>query len=388
MRRVGVEEELLLYDPESGALTALSDRALHAHHANGGRQTAPPAYPGGRQKPDGGGGPELEQELFLQQLETGTVPCRTVADLRREMCAARRAALDAAAAAGAATVAVAAPVLLGEQVDVTPKARYQEMTQQFGEVARQAITCGMHVHVDVDSDDEAVGVLDRIRPWLPVLLALTTNSPFYGGRDTGYESWRSRIWDRWPTAGQVEPFGSAAGYSAAVEDLIASGAAMDRGMLYFDARPAVSYPTLEIRVADVCTEIDDAVAVAVLARALVETAARAWRQGEPVAPWRTDLLRAATWRAGRDGMSGDLIDPVTRRPAASAAVAKSLLTHTREALDTAGDTDAVASLVGQLLSRGTGSTRQRRVYASAGTMRAVVEDLRVRTAESCGEDSG
>jgi carboxylate-amine ligase len=186
----------------------------------------------------------------------------------------------------------------------------------------------------------------------------------------------------------VEPFGSAAGYSAAVEDLIASGAAMDRGMLYFDARPAVSYPTLEIRVADVCTEIEDAVVVAVLARGLVETAARSWRAAEPMGTWRTELLRAATWRAGRDGLSGELIDPSTRRPAPAATVVKSLLAHVREAVDEAGETDALGELIDQVLSRGTGATRQRGVFDASGSIRAVVEDLRVRTAESCDRPPG
>jgi len=375
-------------DPGSGALTGLSHRALRAHHTNVERQAQDETRDAGRSGDPDEDGPEVEQELFLQQLETGTVPCRTLADLRREICSARRAAVDAAAGAGAAAVAVAVPVLVDEQADVTPKARYEEMVQRFGDVARQAMTCGMHVHVDVDSDDEAVAVLDRIRPWLPVLLGLSANSPFYQGADTGYESWRSQMWTRWPSAGQVEPFGSAAGYSAAVEDLIASGAAMDRGMLYFDARPAVSYPTLEIRVADVCTDIEDALVVAVLARGLVETAARSWRAAEPTGTWRAELLRAATWRAGRDGLSGELIDPTTRRPAPAATVVKSLLAHIREAVDDAGETDVLAELVDQMLSRGTGAARQRGVFAASGSIRAVVEDLRVRTAESCGRAPG
>src|SRR4029079_17891118 len=117
------------------------------------------------------------------------------------------------------------------------------------------------------------------------------------------------------------------------EDLIASGAALDRGMLYFDARTAISYRTLEIRVADACTESEDALVVAVRARGLVETAARSWRAAEPTGTWRAELLRAATWRAGRDGLSGELIDPTTRRPAPAATVVKSLLAHIREAVD-------------------------------------------------------
>ncbi len=135
-------------------------------------------------------------------------------------------------------------------------------------------TLGMHVHVDVADDEEAVRVVDGLRRWLPLLVGLAANSPYAGGRDTGYASWRQQVWTRWPTAGQSEPFGSAAEYRRVTEALIATGAALDPGMLYFDARLAADYPTVEIRVADACTEVDDAMLVAALCRALVETVAR------------------------------------------------------------------------------------------------------------------
>jgi glutamate---cysteine ligase / carboxylate-amine ligase len=366
-RQLAVEEELLLVDPETGLLTAVSDQALRAHESS-------PSKP-----PRGEPAPAVEQELFLQQIETGSVPCRDLGELDQAVRTARRAALDAARQAGAAAVAVASPVLGELETEVTPKPRYRRMLDAFGEVAETAIVCGMHVHVDVADDEEAVGVLDRIRPWLPVLLALSVNSPYWQGTDTGYASWRSQVWRRWPSAGQVEPFGDAAGYHAAVEELVQSGAVLDRGMLYFDARLAVSYPTVELRVADVCTEIDDAVLVAALSRALVETAARSWRRRQPPEGWRTELLRAASWLAARDGVAAQLVDPRTRRPAAARVVVEALVAHTREALDDSGDTGDVLALVERLLARGTGATRQRAVAEAHGGLAAVVEDLRKRT---------
>ena len=114
--------------------------------------------------------------------------------------------------------------------------------ETFGQVARRGTTCGMHVHVAIDSAEEGVGCLDRIAPWLPVLLAVSTNSPFAEGRDTGYASWRTQLWSTWPSAGPTEPFGSYAGYRRACERMIASGAARDPGMLYFDARLSAGQP--------------------------------------------------------------------------------------------------------------------------------------------------
>ncbi|MDT0323939.1 YbdK family carboxylate-amine ligase, partial [Streptomyces millisiae] len=131
------------------------------------------------------------------------------------------------------------------------------------------------------SDEEGVAVLDRVRCWLPVLLALTANSPFWQGQDTRYASYRSRVWGRWPSAGPVELHGSAERYHEQVAALVSTGVLKDEGMVYFDARLSRSYPTVEVRIADVCQDPADTVLLAALTRALVETAAREWRAGEP-----------------------------------------------------------------------------------------------------------
>jgi carboxylate-amine ligase len=281
-------------------------------------------------------------------------------------------------------VAVATPVLVDEgDVEVTPKPRYLRMMGEFGEAARDSIVCGMHIHVEVDGVEEAVAALDRIRPWLPVLLAMSANSPFWHGLDTGYSSWRRQVLRRWPSAGEVEAFGTADNYHAAVQDLLATGAAMDKAMIYFDARPSATYPTLEVRVCDVCTDVDDVALLAVLTRALVEVSVRSWARGEPVPAWRTDLLRAAHWRAARDGLTGHLIHPHTRRPAAARAVVEALCAHTHDVLADAGEEERVTDLVERLLRRGTGSSRQRAVMSRSEDLRDVVADLQTRTRASC-----
>jgi glutamate---cysteine ligase / carboxylate-amine ligase len=374
VRRVGVEEELLLVHPGTGRLAAVSDRALAEHRS---RLADDEGSPGRFDDPLA---PDVEQELYRQQIETGSAVVDTLPDLRAAIAVGRRAAGEAAHAAGVSVAAVAAPVLDAPPGEVSGKSRYRQMLDTFGELARGVIVCGMHVHVDVADEDEAVAVVDRLRPWLPVVLALSGNSPFFAGRDTGYHSWRSQLWRRWPTATQGEPFGDAAGYQAAVDALIESGAAMDRGMVYLDARPSARYPTVEVRVADVCTDVDDAVLVAALARGLVETAARDAHDGEPVPQWRSELLAAARWRAGRDGISGALLDPRARRLADAGTVVRTVLGYTENALRDAGDLDTVQEHLARIFAQGAGAVRQRAVFCAAGNLEAVMRDVLSRTA--------
>ena len=222
-RTLGIEEELLVVDPRTRSVTSRAHHVLREHAA----------------RP---GGAPLDQELFRHQLETRTEPGLEVSALVGEVVAARRGAAESAAAQGlAVAVAGAVPLGLGDperpaEPSTTPEDRYLGIVETFADVARLGTTCGMHVHVGIDSDEEGVACLDRIAPWLPVLLALSANSPYAGGRDTGYASWRAQQWSSWPSAGPTEAFGSLEGYRRVCERMIASGAARDEGMLYFDAR--------------------------------------------------------------------------------------------------------------------------------------------------------
>jgi carboxylate-amine ligase len=247
------------------------------------------------------------------------------------------------------------------------------------------LTCGCHVHVSVEDDEEGVAVLDRIRIWLPVLTALSANSPFWQGADSGYASFRSQAWQRWPSAGPNEPFGSVRAYHRLVDDLLETGTVVDDGMLYFDARLSAKWPTVEIRTADVPLRVEDTVTLAGLARGLVETAARETRAGIAVPDVRSELLRLASWRAGRSGLGGDLVHPRTGRPAPAADVLAELLEHVRPALTEAGDLERVTEGVQDMLRRGTGADLQRRVLQDTGDLSAVV---RTAVAVTAGEAHG
>jgi carboxylate-amine ligase len=358
-RRVGVEEELFLFDADTLALRPVSGRILRED--------------GERHPDDNGRIARIQQELFLEQVETATEPCDTLAELCDQVREGRRRAATDAEASGA--VLAAAGTVIDEPTAMTQKSRYQRMTDLHGAIARENLICGTHVHVEIADDAEAVRVLDRIQPWLPVVLAVSANSPFWHGQDTGYASFRAQVVRRWPTSGPTEPFGTPSAYHAAVAELISSGAALDEAMIYFDARLAVNYPTLEIRVADTCTEITDTVLVAALSRALVETAAT--EDGVP--EWRTELLRAAVWQASRWGLSRELVHPVHRVPRPAFEVVDALLDHVGPALDAAGDTGTVRGTIDDLRIRGTGSVRQRAAFAQHSSGPDVIRDLIERT---------
>ena len=226
----------------------------------------------------------IDRELMRHQVETRTEPATDLADIRAQLIDARRRVGEAAREAGAAAVATGTAPFGAGDVRVSPKDRYRAMVDEFGETSREAGTCGMHVHVGIASREEGIGIIDRMRPWLPLVLALSVNSPYAEGRDSGYASWRSQVWCRWPTAGATELFGDPATYDALVADLMAAGAASDPGMVYFEARLAADWPTVEVRVADVCTDPDDAVVVAGVVRAIAVTAAAEWEAGTATAP--------------------------------------------------------------------------------------------------------
>ena len=361
LRTVGVEEELLLVDAQTGVPRSVASEVLRVARQHG--DTEVEAGEAG-----GSVGPEMQE----QQVETDTPAEEYLGLLEQDLRRWRDKARAAASEAGALILA-SGTTPLPVRPQTFDDERYAAMTEQFGLTATEQLTCGCHVHVSVHSDDEAVGALDRIRTWLPVLLAVSANSPFWQGGDSGYASYRSQAMTRWPTNGPTEIFGSAQAYADNLRLLLETGVPLDEGMAYFDARPSRNYPTLEIRVADVCLDPRDTVLVAALARGLVETGAREWAEGRPPDPVSVAVLRLAMWQAGRHGITGDLLDPRTHRPRPAREVVERLLEHVGPALRDTGDLVRVEKGVGRIFTVGTGSTTQRRIHDEEGRLdRAVV----------------
>jgi carboxylate-amine ligase len=369
VRTIGVEEELLLIDPETRQMSPRAQQVIKEFREQSGKARTSVATD------------ELDLELFRHQLEVRTDPTAVLSDAAAQVVAARRTAGEAAEATGLTPIACGIVPLGDTAVEVSPDDRYRDMVATFGEVARHAGTCGMHVHVEIGSDEEGVAVIDRIAPWLPVVLAISANSPFYEDRDTGYASWRSQVWTRWPSSGSPQAFGSLEGYRAVCEFLLGSGAARDSGMFYFDARLSVDHPTVEIRVADVCTDPADALLVAAVVRGLVETAATRWQAGDDPLVWRSEELRACHWRAAKHGVTDELVHPATRDLRGAREVLDALVAEIAPALKESGDYDIVVAGVDRVLSR-SGATAQRAAYERTGDVRGVVDDLVERTRAS------
>src|SRR6478735_3848133 len=328
MRTLGVEEEFLLVTPEgrptSVAVTVLRHAAADA---------APSDEPGG----------DVEKEFKQEQIETSTPPRADLGELAAEIRAGRVRTDALARLAGARVAAMASAPQVVEST-VLPDKRAYAIRAEFAQTARDQLTCGCHVHVEIADEEEGVRILDHLRPWNSVLLAMSGNSPSWQGSSTGYASYRSQVWGRWPTAGPTAPFGDAAGYRAVIDDLLRTQTILDDGMVYFDARLSSRYPTVEVRVADVCLDADDAALQAALVRGIAETAT-----GDPVSQPRTELLRAATWRAARSGLTGDLISPLSGTPLPAADVVAQLVEHVRPALAEAGDVEWVERQVATVL---------------------------------------
>lgn len=358
---LGVEEEFLLVDPESGAPIALNREvaALAAEKDV-----------------------ELQLELTRCQVETATEVIDEVGDLRTQVTRLRRVAAEAAERAGARLLAVGLPPTLPHEFPVTDTPRYRDIGERFGMIAHEQGICGCHVHVAVPDRDAAVAVSNRLRPWLPMLLALTANSAIYRNADTGHASWRSVLWARWPSAGPPPHFDSADEFDAAVQMLIHSGAIRDDGMVYWDVRPSKNFPTVEVRVADVPATVAETVLFAALVRGCVMTALDDERRGEPRLPLAPYALKAAYWKAARDGIDGDGVDLENHVAAPALTLLDGLVERVRPALEAAGDHELVTSGLAALATRGNGATRQRRAWRRGHNVDDVLAEVAAATLET------
>ncbi|WP_159792995.1 glutamate--cysteine ligase [Puerhibacterium puerhi] len=385
VRTFGVEEELLLVDARSRQPLAASEDAVQRAQRPDAGEPAPAAAPldadGAGEAQPGGPGPKvatapgghaLTLELQQEQIEVVGPPQTSLADQIAAIRTGRTLADAAARAVGGRAVAIGTSVSAGLP-HLVPEARYRRIQRHVGILAAEQLTCGFHVHVAVDDREQGVAALDRIRVWLPVLLALSANSPFWYGVESGFASYRYQAWTRWPTAGAYEIFGSAEAYDRCMAAVLRSGVALDDGMLYYDARLSVPWPTIEVRVADVVLDPVQAGVIAAMIRALVETACRQHRDGVPPHPAGVTELRAWSWRASRFGVEEKLVSPSTGRPTPAGHVVAELLDLLRPVLDEYGEDAQVQAVVAEILQDGPGAQRQREAFARRHDLTDVVD---------------
>ena len=317
---------------------------------------------------DGAGA--ITPELLEAQIEIATPVCRDLGELTAHLSRLRRVVAQAAAAAGCrAAMSGAVPQRCLVPVPVTGGPDYRKLGADTPAVIHEHPINGMHVHVGVPGRDAAVDVLNRLRPWLPVLTAMAGNSPLWDGRDTGFASWRTLVYGRWPVSGPPPQCTDAADYEGRTRALVAAGMIRGRSQIYWQARLSERYPTVEVRAMDTQLRVDEAVMFAGVVRALAATAMPAVRPGHAARSGGEiphELLTAAVWRAARDGLEGTLLHPFSLRQVPAAAVVAELVDHIGPALRQAGDAEVVTGSVARLLAEGTGARRQRTALREGG----------------------
>lgn len=362
---VGVEEEFLFVDPASGRTTPCAPQVF---------DRSMPACPAGA---------TVQRELRATQAEASTGICHGEAELRQHLVAGRQALAVAAGAEGVLLVPTGCPPL-GTTATSTQggqAARFTQIDEIYQGMVADYEACGCHVHVGVPDRESAVAIVNHLRPWLPVLLALSVNSPFVDGRDSGYGSWRIVQQSRFPGAGMTPWFASFADYAGEVGRLIECGVLVDERMTFWLARPSPALPTVELRVADTAATVDEAVLYALLARALVRTALAELARGREAGRVDPQVAAAAMWSAARYGLTGAAVDPVRGGLVPAQQRLAELLAHIRPALADTGDLGTVVRLLGWLWRDGTGAQRQR-AAASAHGILAAVHQLSVQTART------
>ncbi|MFJ8622203.1 glutamate--cysteine ligase [Kitasatospora sp. NPDC093550] len=358
---VGVEEEFLLVDrrtrlPAERAPQVIADAAAEL-------------------------GEQVQAEFFRVQVEVCTRPATRLADLEADLARLRAAVAAAAAGADCLLVASGTAVLSDRRPGrITDDPRYRAMAARYRGVVDGygGALCGCHVHLGTVSRGQALALANHLRPWLPVVQALTVNSPFTEGRDSGFASWRTVRWARWPTVGPA-PVLDEEQYDALVAGLVRSGVLLDRRMVYWYARPSEHVPTLEVRVADVNADLRTVLLLAALLRGLAAVLLAEIDDGRPAPVHPAGLVRAAHWQAARGGLSGDGIDPLTGRYAPMTELADRLLERAAPGLAAAGDLATVESALARIRRHGTGADRQRRSLRRHGRLTAVVDELAALT---------
>lgn len=362
---VGIEEEYQIIDPETRELTSYIQEMLDDARLILENQVKP--------------------EFLQSQLEVGTQICRNMKEARQELLRLRRSVVELAERKGKRIVAASThPFSRWETQHVTAGERYSQLHTDMAELARRMLIFGMHVHVGFDDRDLMIDVMNQARYFVPHLLALSTSSPFSDGRETGLKSYRSIIFQSLPRTGLPPELDSYSDYLAFVDTLQRTHCIEEPTKIWWDIRPHPKFPTLEFRMCDICTRIDEAICLASLIVAIVHKLMRLRRRNQSFRVYRHHLINENKWRAVRFGLDGKLIDfgQQAEKPM------RDLVHELREFVDDVVDELDLRREIDYLdtmLANGTSADRQLAVYrASGGDLNAVVDHLIADTRHGWG----
>jgi glutamate---cysteine ligase / carboxylate-amine ligase len=334
---------------------------------------------------------QVSPEFLRAQIEVGTTVCNSVADARAELARLRRTVAGVAARHGLAPIAAAThPSALWHRQKTTDRERYTLLARDIQAPARRLVICGMHVHVGIEDPELRIDLMGQVAYFLPHLLALSTSSPFWRGEDTGLNSYRIAVFAELPRTGLPELFDSWGEYERHLGVLVAAGLIEDGSKLWWDLRPGVGKPTLEMRICDVCTRLDDGIAIAAIYRCLTRMLWRLKRANQRWRRYAAMLINENRWRAQRYGIDAGLVDFGKGAMAPYAELLDEILALTREDAEHFGCVAEVEH-ARSILARGTSAHRQRAIAAAARAagktpieaQREIVDWLIAATVEAC-----
>jgi carboxylate-amine ligase len=349
---VGIEEELMILDAGSLELTNAIETMLEAAPAG-----------------------EIKPELMESVLEISTDPCANTAEAGAQLRALRRQVRETADAKGLAIGSAGThPFAMWENQRIVARPRYRDLISALRFVARQEIIFGQHVHVGVDSPDKAVHVANGMRVHVPVLLALSANSPFWRTDLTGLASSRTPIFRAFPRVGIPPYYRDWADYERRIEFMIESRVIQDYTYLWFDVRPHPNFGTVEVRVMDGQTRVEHALALTAMVQAMVKELSEHFDAGETLSDYPYEMLDENKWLAARHGLDGELVDLPSSERVSSRELARRLYDRLKDHAQDLGSAGELEGIV-DLLENGNGAARQVVVYEANHDLREVMAEI-------------
>jgi len=358
---LGIEEEFQIIDPETRDLKAHITEMIEEGEMLLGEQVKP--------------------EMHQSMIEVGTHICRNVQEARTDVVKLRRAISELAARKGLRIAAASThPFSDWESSQITPNERYYLLIEEMQHLARSLLIFGLHVHVGIDDREASIHLMNAARYFLPHVLALSTSSPFWVGRNTGLKSYRCEIFKKFPRTDIPDYFSSHGEFSNYVDLLIKTGCIDNAKKIWWDVRPHPFFPTLEFRICDLPSRVDEVITIAALFQAIVAKLYKLYRQNMGFRLYRRALIQENKWRAVRYGLDGKLIDFGKQKEVPIRDLILELLEFIDDVVDELGSRKDIEN-VHNILARGTSADRQLKVYEETGDLKMVVDNLMAETVE-------
>jgi len=350
---LGIEEEFMIIDPETRELVS------HMHQV----------IEGGRTELN----EQVKAEMHSAVVELGTNICKNVKEARTEVKKLRSIISEIATQQNCLIGAAGAhPFSRWQDAMITDHPRYKEIVNEMQDAARSNLIFGLHVHVGIENRQIGVQIMNAVRYLLPHIFALSTNSPFWLGRNTGYKSYRTKVFDKFPRTGIPENFSSASEFDEYVALLVKTGCIDNGKKIWWDLRLHPIYPTLEFRICDVPMRLDETIALAAIMQAVIAKQYKLMQQNLSFRNYRRALINENKWRAARYGIEGKLIDFGKEAEVPFADLLEELIAFVDDVVDELNCREEV-NYLREIMKRGTGADRQLSVYQQTGDLKKVVD---------------